>query len=196
MAKLPRNSAKLTRQNRPPPRAIKGGSPAGASNLKVVGVDVTRTQPFRLRGRKASQIEGRPRSNSLSTTSCGLTSGIRRSRLSAPFSQARLDEFVHLPRDGSDIEQSLDALASGAGKLGAPIGRIQQLAERSRDAVGVARLDRHPAWTADLGQAAPPEVMSAAPLAIASSAVRPNGSGPVVSTIPTSARSHAALTSA
>ena len=41
-----------------------------------------------------------------------------------------------------------------------------------------------------------PEVMSAAPLASASSAVRPNGSGPVVSTIPTAALSHAALTSA
>ena len=75
---------------------------------------------------------------------------------SPPFSEAGLDEFVHLPRDGSDIEQSLDPLAPGAGKLGAPIGRIQQLAERHRNAIGVARFDRHRVWTADLGQAAPP----------------------------------------
>ena len=80
----------------------------------------------------------------------------RKLGLSPPFAEARLDEFVHLPRDGSDIEQSLDALASGAGKLGAPVGRIQQLAERRRNAIGVARFDRHRAGTADLGQAAPP----------------------------------------
>ena len=60
VAKLPRNSAKFTRQNRAPPRAVKDGSLADASNLEVVGVDVTRTQPFRLRGRKASQIPAGP----------------------------------------------------------------------------------------------------------------------------------------
>jgi len=43
VAKLPRNSAEFTRQNRPRPRAFKDGLSAGASNLKVVGrLDVTR----------------------------------------------------------------------------------------------------------------------------------------------------------
>src|ERR1700722_2904179 len=41
VAKLPRNSAKLTRQKRAPPRPIRGGSPAGAFSFTIVGVDVT-----------------------------------------------------------------------------------------------------------------------------------------------------------
>ena len=124
--------------------------------------------------------------------------GERKSRVSGPrppLSSASLDEFVHLPRDGSDIEQRLDAFASRDREITAPIGLIQQSAERRRDAIGVAWFDNHRAWTAISAKPPRPEVMSAAPLAMASSAVRPNGSGPVVSTIPTSALSHAALTS-
>ena len=82
--------------------------------------------------------------------------GIRHLGLSTALAEASLDEFVHLARNGSNIEQSLDALASRDCEVTAPIGLIQQSAERRRDAIGIAGFDNHRAWTADLGQAAPP----------------------------------------
>jgi hypothetical protein len=114
VAKLPRTSAELTRQNRAPPRPIKGGSSAGAFNLTIVGVDVT-MQPFRVHSAKASQIESAPhrapKRRSLGRDR-GLSSAIKHLGFPPP-SEAGLDEFVHLPRDGADIEQRLDALPSG-----------------------------------------------------------------------------------
>ena len=126
MAKLPRTSAKLTRQNLAPPRPIRSGSLVG-SNVTIMGVDVTGRRLLACAGQRQVKIERAPyraRECRSLQRERGLTSRIGHLGLSPPSSEARLDEFVHLPRDGADIEQRLDPLASGAGKLGTPVGRV------------------------------------------------------------------------
>src|SRR5689334_20616377 len=118
--------AKLTRQNSAPPSLIGGESPAGASTRKIVGPDVMMRQPFRRRG-------------------------IRQANSRACALGARIDEIVHPPRNRADVEQRLDALASGASEIGAPIGRVQEFAERRRDRIAIARVRDYRARAADLG---------------------------------------------
>ena len=81
-----------------------------------------------------------------------------RNPTSSPRLRARLedaiDKFIHSSRDGADIEQRLDPLASGPRELGAPIGRVDEGGEPGGDACPVLRIDRDGARTADFGEAA------------------------------------------
>jgi hypothetical protein len=166
VAKLPRNSAKFTRQNRASPRVIKGGPSAGASIFEITEADVTDAAfpPQRGKGKSKSRArwicftpceeQGRGDAESVSLREKvaalavrmrargeirptiilrlqrkrGLVPGIRHLGLSTALAEASLDEFVHLARNGSNIEQSLDALASSDCEIHAPIGLIQQSA--------------------------------------------------------------------
>src|SRR6185437_4087275 len=87
----------------------------------------------------------------------GKATGERRASGPSPlFSDARLDEIVHAPRDRVNVEQRLDALAPRAGEIGAPVGRVHELTERRGDSAAIARVREDRARAADLGKAASP----------------------------------------